>query len=92
MGGCDQFFRLKTTDRETAVKQFHQAADHSRYEDGHSYSGGIGMKHDIVDGLQDFETFDKAEEWIQENNDKWGPAHLCRLKDGRYCFGGICSS
>lgn len=92
MGGCYQFYCTRETERDQAIKKFVEHAAQSRYESGHSYSGEIGMKTEIVDGPTDFDTVEAASKWIEENNGKWGPAHLVRLKDGRYCYGGWCSS
>lgn len=92
MGGCFTFYVTKEIERSKAVAQFERHADQSRYESGHSYSGEIGMKTEIVDGPTNFESVESAREWVSEHNDKWGPAHLVRLKDGRYCYGGMCSS
>ena len=92
MGGCFVFYATKQTERAKAVEEFQRIADVSRYESGHSYSGEIGMKDELVDGPSNFHSTEEASEWICEHNDKWGPAHLVRLMDGRYCFGGWCSS
>lgn len=46
--------------KEAAMKDFDRRADEDRYENGHSYSGGIGMLHlryvnRVFDTLEDFE-------------------------------------
>ncbi len=92
MGGVYNFYLLQETDREKAIQAFHNHVARSQYESGHSYSGEIGMKTEIVDGPTDFATEDEASDWVSEHNEKWGPAHLVRLKDGRYGYGGWCSS
>ena len=92
MGGCFVFYATKQTERSKAEAEFQRLADASRYESGHSYSGEIGMKYDLIDGPSNFQTVEDARTWVEEHNDKWGPAHLVRLTDGRYCFGGWCSS
>jgi len=92
VGGCFNFYMTKEIERAKAVQVFEQHVSQSQYESGHSYSGEIGMKIEIVDGPSEFETEEEARNWVADNNDKWGPAHLVRLKDGRYGYGGWCSS
>jgi len=79
------------TDKE-ALAGCRAAIEESRYEDGHSYSGGIGM----ADGCRivgfTFATADEAYDWLEENAEKYGPALGVKLKEGGYAFGALCSS
>ena len=84
---------LETKSKDEAIARFHQVARQSRFTSGHSYSGEIGMKSDLIEAPEEgFASERAAREWVQDHNEKWGPAHLVRLKDGRYGYGGWCSS
>lgn len=79
--------------RKAVEVAFDKAVEQSRYEDGHCYSGEIGM----VSGLL-FETHtrfgseDAALEWLQDNAQKWEEAKCVRLIDGRWIIGAWCAS
>jgi len=71
----------------------------SQYENGHSYSGAIGMLTGRVEFRSEtFKTVAEADEWLNDNhNHKWGPAWAVRVEptDGspkKWVVGGICSS
>ena len=66
---------------QNAKDAFESLGNDDRYENGHSYSGGIGMKHDFVH----IDTVDSLDEAMELSNkligdcdpridDKWGPA------------------
>lgn len=64
-----------TLTRKDIQKQFSEAQEQDRYENGHSYSGGFGM----ADGLafRDNPTFPDcaaAEAWLSDNAQKWNAA------------------
>jgi len=92
MGSEFNFYKTRSTDKDKVIQMFNHASDQCRYENGHSYSGGIGMKTEIVEVATVFDTFEQAEEYVLEENGKWGPAMLVKTKDGQYGFGGWCSS
>lgn len=84
-----------------AQTSFQHLCDEDRYEHGHSYSGGIGMKHDFVRIARvetDKEAEDLAYKLIDESDprmaDKWGPAGLIEITNGdsQYLFFGWASS
>ena len=60
------------------------------YENGHSYSGGIGMCDGITNTRKKFEDEDEAEEWLEDNAQKWGPALLVSTEDD-WIIGAWCS-
>ena len=94
MGACS-FFNVGKGASAQAV--FHQLGSDDRYENGHSYSGGIGMKDsfkmvspppgvgplEFAGGLLEKEGF-----W----QDKRDAAACVDLKDGRFAFVGLASS
>lgn len=64
-----------------ADQAFRQVTEQDRYENGHSYSGGIGMKSDFV-RIATVDSFDAAYDMAYQLidagdpriDDKWGPA------------------
>ena len=94
-------YRSGYADWPDAKTAFERLCDEDRYENGHSYSGGIGMKHsfvliDTVDTVA--EAFDLAERLILDDDprvdDKWGPAGLIEVREGdvQFLFFGWASS
>jgi translation initiation factor 2 beta subunit (eIF-2beta)/eIF-5 len=64
---------------EAVRKEFNSWVSEAEYESGHAgnYTGSISEKG--RDGLQfpsltPFKNRDQAEDWLQEHNEKWGPA------------------
>lgn len=82
-------------------ESFQAEADSSRYMSGHSYSGEIGMKDDVV-RVTDivFASLDEALGYAALNtdprvDDKWGPAGAIQYRHGdqvRWLFFGWASS
>jgi hypothetical protein len=74
--------------------QFKNDQTEDRYENGHSYSGGIGM----ADGLElrpnTFQTQNEAWDWLQDNCQKWKAALAVRVEGNapRWCVGAWCAS
>jgi len=63
------------------------------FENGHSYSGGIGMLGAEIDWRDKvFDSISDAEEWIQDNHEKWENGIGVKTKDGYIVIGGWCSS
>lgn len=71
---------LAKTDEE-AKKKFEVACEQSRYEDGHSYSGCIGMKYTFKIRKRFDKTFDEEiENFVEEDemrNDKYDKNAYC---------------
>lgn len=82
----------------TAKEAFENAASQDRYENGHSYSGGIGMKHSfkLIALPAGKVASDYANELINNGDpridDKYGPAGCIALGGNRYLFFGWASS
>jgi hypothetical protein len=75
------------------------ASDQSncRYENGHSYSGGIGMANGIKFTGRTFATQAEAETWTQDNAVKWEAAQCSRVRlepddNGFWYIGAWCAS
>ena len=79
--------------KETVQVAFDHAVKQSRFEDGHEYSGEIGMASGLLFAEQKpFETEDAALEWLQDHAQKWEEAQCVRLTDGRWIIGAWCAS
>lgn len=86
---------------DKAVRQrLNEMIDESLYEDGHSYSGCIGMAGGVHRRREHFETVDLAYEWLERMAEKWGPAVVVTAgnapeADSRarrlYVYGAWCS-
>lgn len=97
MGAC---FNYRTfTDempRADIKKAWESAVDNCLYENGHQYSGGIGMLGANIKSWEDknFPTRDEAYDWLVEKHEKWQSGiAVSYLKDGKkiWMIGGWCS-
>ena len=93
MGGC---LDIRTYDKKLSEaqveEQFSSDQDSDAYENGHSYSGSIGvMPHGVTWRSETCKTIREAEDFISENHDKWDEAFAVRTEEG-YVVGGWCSS
>lgn len=76
--GADFLTRTYKETNKNKVKQLVQAdQDQDGYEDGHSYSGSWSVKDGINFINRTFTSADEAEEYIADNNDKWGAIDCC---------------
>lgn len=85
---------MNTGDGKTAKEAFSALVEQSRHEDGHSYSGCIGMKSSFVmitvpDGIT---PRDHADRLLDEDDrrivDTDGPAGCVSVGEGRWLFFG----
>jgi hypothetical protein len=77
---------------EELKQKFFELKEQDEYNYGHAgYTGTFAEKMDIdiIDGVM---TGKEAEEYTQDNNDKWENAFAIKLDDGRWYIGGWCSS
>ena len=99
MGACFDLRFVEETDKQKAKEIFESMQEECRYENGHSYSGGIGMATGLRFTDEVFSGSREAEEWLEDNAEKWGPALAVRFNgivnrkeyDG-WLVGAICSS
>lgn len=97
MGACYDGMTYRGTLSKTEVKEcFDEAQASCRHENGHSYSGGIGMAQGLEFKDKEFPTADEAQAWLQVNAIKWEAALCVRAKDaeGKTCWviGACCAS
>ncbi len=84
--------------RAEVQDQFSSDRSQSQYENGHSYSGAIGMLAGPVEFKnRTFASVAEAENWLGDNhNKKWGPAYAVRAEppggEAKWVVGGNCSS
>ena len=98
MGACyDSHFiedkGLKLSNKELEVEWI-EIQEQRCYDYGHSgYTGTLAEKIAMtIHRNKVFDTNREAEEWIEENNDKWGNADCVSIEDEGWLIGGICSS
>jgi hypothetical protein len=74
-------------------EQWNEAVESSLYEDGHEYSGGIGMLGKGF-SISNFvaENEEEADHYIVEHHEKWNGAMGVKTKDEKIVIGGWCSS
>ena len=97
MGGCYQSETLKGETIEEIEKQWNEMVEDDLHENGHSYSGGIGMLGSGFEvQAQTFHTPKEADDFICENHDKWDGAWAVRVRTQEenitLVIGGWCSS
>ena len=80
MGSQYNSFTSDEKDFKKVAQRFSNAQSEDEYENGHSYSGGWGQKEGLRNTGKVFDTLNEAEEWIQENNDKWGSADAVQYR------------
>ena len=90
MGAC---FNARVYDLTDDYENlFNASVEASLYEEGHSYSGGIGM---LGKGFRIIPTIAKdtkeAHEYICDHHQKWDGAMAMKTQDGKIVIGGWCS-
>ena len=78
---------------QEALAEGERIIEKARYDYGHAgYSGsfaecwGVMVAPFVADNEHD------ADEWLQDNADKWGPMMLVRCRNGVWVAGAWCSS
>ena len=81
------------------ISLFMDDIEESQWEDGHSYSGCIGMLDGIDKKISKvFDSHDDAYNYIEDNHQKWNGAWAAKFKDSDdpsgfgWIVGGWCSS
>jgi hypothetical protein len=96
MGACLDYRFFPTTDKKIVTERWESAVKLSQHEDGHSYSGSIGMLGTKIASWRDVKvTVDEAIDWLDEHHEKWKPGVAISIVDGEqkgWLVGGLCSS
>ena len=96
MGANLDYRVYKTNDRKDIEKRFAEAVRADRFENGNSYSGGVGMLNFIDHWIDKrFVTEDEAVDYIDDKHKKWDPAMAVSFYYGEgeigWVVGGSCS-
>ena len=82
--------------RNEVKAEFDKAVDQSRYEDGHSYSGCIGMAIGLIFEEKTFDDERAAADFLSEVCEKWKEARcvtfLNKDKKATWLIGAMCAS
>lgn len=97
MGAQFNTLSLPATLSEAEVQtKFAEAQDQDRYENGHSYSGGLGMASGLIFKDQTFPNVIEAEAFLDATCVKWQEALAVKHQniDGTesYLIGAVCAS
>jgi hypothetical protein len=92
MGAEFQCVRYKPSSKQTVKKLWKRDVEDDLYDNGHSYSGSIGMLGtDIQWRDEKFQTLAECEKFLMDNHEKWQPPLAVGYADG-WVVGGWCSS
>ena len=88
MGAQFQTVRMPREMSKSDVEtRFHGLQESDRWENGHSYSGGIGMADGLEFTRHEFAGMTAAEEWLEANCQKWESAKAVTVTDDRHTTG-----
>lgn len=74
MGANYISFNTPIREKKDILSEFQQAQDQDRYENGHCYSGGIGMARGLKFLVSSFSSDQAADEWLVDHCQKWDAA------------------
>lgn len=96
MGACNNGYFVETDSKEEVKTDFFNRQETDLYENGHMYSGGIGMAKGLVfDTTQEFDSINEAAEYLNERIEKWGPAIAVRINgqnETGWYYEALCAS
>lgn len=96
MGACyDQRILPGDLTKDQVRQRFTEIQCQDQWENGHSYSGTIGMAHGLEFRDQKFNSVREAEDWLNDHTEKWEAALAVRAKSmGKdvWVIGALCSS
>lgn len=85
---------VRSDNKSKVEKEFKKAQEVDRYENGHSYSGGLGMAFGLEFHNDIFESRIEANNYLDKTVQKWDNAIAVRYKDKSsiyYLIGALCS-
>ena len=100
MGAQEDYKTFEAADLNEAKSKAHTIMDMDRHENGHSYSGTIGMAQGIffdahrpvdVNAAVEYTFGTSANGWTDCKVEKWEGAILLQLQDGTWFIGAMCS-
>lgn len=84
MGATNLSRVFKAKDQTELKEKFRQVCEQSRIEDGTSYSGCWGMKHNVKVVTSKHTDVDDIIEELEEKVDKWSDALAVKLNENEY--------
>jgi len=95
MGANYVSFNTTGTEKEVQIL-FEREQEQDRYENGHCYSGGIGMANGLSFKSNVFQSDREADEWLMDHAEKWEDALAVIVREGdmksHFRIGAWCSS
>lgn len=93
MGAIFNFQRLKSKTSPDALREANDVIAAAAYEHGHGgYTGSFAEARGAEIASFTPDGAAQAEEWLDENAEKWGSALLVQDKAGVWYMGALCSS
>lgn len=96
MGAEYQSMVVKGENRKEARERFKSEQESDLYENGHSYSGGMGMATGLEFTDKHFSSYQEADDYLSETCEKWGDALAVTYQDEKgninFLIGALCSS
>jgi hypothetical protein len=88
--------RFDHVDHKELERLFREAQENDRYENGHRYSGGVGMANGLSITTKAFSNRREAEAWLDDNTIKWEEAKAVSVRptEGNpyWLVGAVCAS
>ena len=79
--------------KKEITTRFEKDQERDRYENGHSYSGGIGMARGLTFIDLEVDTEEQATAWLDEHCVKWDNALAVKIKGSdMWIVGAVCSA
>jgi hypothetical protein len=92
--GCNfNFQKLNAKTKHEAVQQAQAVIEQAKYDYGHAgYSGSFAEAQGVEVRAWQAKDAADAEQWLDENAEKWEAALLIMDRDGNWYMGANCSS
>lgn len=86
---------INSLNKSEVERQFKSEQERDRHENGHSYSGGMGMAKGLNFESKTFENGEQACNYLEVTCKKWGPAIavvVMNESNPYFLIGAMCSS
>jgi hypothetical protein len=100
MGANFVDYTIRGGNEKYVQKKFDEMQEECLHENGHSYSGEIGMANGLKFTGKIFKSYAEAEEFLCDTAQKWEEALVCQYREGQgkhegqlaWLIGAWCSS
>ena len=96
MGACFVEHTVLGGNEKYVQKKFDEMQDQCLHENGHSYSGGIGMANGLKFTGKVFKSYTEAADYLCDTAQKWEEALVCQFRNDKgqleWMIGAWCSS